>query len=76
MKSKGKDKPEIGEVVMIKEELTNHGKWKLRRIISLIEGKDGVTREATLRVISGGNPRGNPKANPEALFNGIKVSAL
>ena len=42
---------------MIKEELTNRGKWKLERIISLIEGKDGVRRGATLRVISGGNPR-------------------
>ena len=57
MRSKGNDKPEIGEVVMIKEELTNHGKWKLGTIISLLEGKDGVTRRATLRVISGGNPR-------------------
>ena len=56
MKSKGNDKPEIGEVV-IKEELTNHGKWKLGRVISLIESKDVVTRGATLRVISGGNPR-------------------
>ena len=46
MRSKGNDKPEIGEVVMIKEELTNRGKWNLGRIISSIEGKDGVTREA------------------------------
>ena len=42
---------------MIKEELTNRGKWNLGRIISLIEGKDGVTRGTTPRVISGGNPR-------------------
>ena len=56
MRSKGNNKPEIGEVMMIKEEPTNRGKWKLGRIISLIEGKDGVTRGATLRVISGRNP--------------------
>ena len=57
MRSKAINKPEIGEVVMIKGELTNRGKWKLGRIISLIEGKDGVTRGATLRVISRGNSR-------------------
>ena len=29
MRSKENDKPEIGKVMMIKEALTNHGKWKL-----------------------------------------------
>ena len=37
MRSKENDKPEIGEVVMIKKELTNRGKWKLGSIILLTE---------------------------------------
>ena len=44
-------------MVLIKEEQTNRGKWKLGRVVSLIEGRDGMTRRATIRVISGGNPR-------------------
>ena len=57
MGTSGSSKPEIGEVVLIKEEQTNHRKWKLGRIVSLIEGRDGIMRGATIRVISGGNPR-------------------
>ena len=57
MGTSGSSKPEIGEVVLIKEEQTNRGKWKLGRIVSLIEGHDGIMRGATIRVISGGNPR-------------------
>ena len=57
MGTSGSSKPEIGEVVLIKEEQTNRGKWKLGRIVSLIEGRDGMMRGATIRVISGGNPR-------------------
>ena len=57
MGTSGSSKPEIGEVVLIKEEQTNRGKWKLGRIVSLIEGRDGIMRGATIRVISGGNPR-------------------
>ena len=71
MGTRGSSKPEIGEVVLIKEEQTNRRKWKLGRVLSLTEGRDGMTRGATIRVISGGNP----KANSEALFNGIKMSA-
>ena len=57
MGTSGSSKPEIGEVVLIKEEQTNRRKWKLGRIVSLIEGRDGMMRGATIRVISGGNPR-------------------
>ena len=57
MRNKGNNKPEIDEVMIIKEEHTNRGQWKLGRIVSLIEENDGVTRGATVRVISGGNPR-------------------
>ena len=57
MGTSGSSKPEIGEVVLIKEEQTNRRKWKLGRIVSLIEGRDGIMRGATIRVISGGNPR-------------------
>ena len=56
MGTSGSSKPEIGEVVL-KEEQTNRGKWKLGRNISLIEGRDGMMRGATIRVISGGNSR-------------------
>ena len=57
MGTRGSSKPEIGEVVLIKEEQTNRRKWKLGRVVSLIEGCDGMTRGAAIRVISGGNPR-------------------
>ena len=57
MGTSGRSKPEIRKVMLIKEEQTNHGKWKLGRVVSLIEGYDGMTRGATIRVISGGNPR-------------------
>ena len=57
MGTSGSSKPEIGEAVLIKEEQTNRWKRKLGRVVSLIEGRDGMTRGATIRVISGGNPK-------------------
>ena len=45
MGTSGSSKPEVGEVVLIKEEQTNRRKWKLERVVSLIEGHDGMMRE-------------------------------
>ena len=46
----GGDTPAVGDVVIVKTEDKNRGKWPLRIIESLIVGNDGVVRGAKLRV--------------------------
>lgn len=50
LKNSGKiDTPKVGEVVLIKSEDKNRGKWKVGIVTKLIEGRDGVVRGAKLR---------------------------
>ena len=42
--------PEVGEVVLIKSEDKNRGKWKIGIVTDTIEGRDGVVRAVKLRV--------------------------
>lgn len=41
--------PSLGEVVLIKSDDENRGKWKVRIVTELIKGRDGVVRGAKLR---------------------------
>ena len=41
--------PDVNEIVLIRGDEPNRGKWKIGRVESLIVGKDGVTRAVTLR---------------------------
>ena len=45
-------KPNIGDIVQIKEEIPRH-RWKLGRIIKLINGKDGHVRSAEVKTNTG-----------------------
>ena len=45
----GRDTPAVGDVVIVKTEDKNRGKWSLGIIESLIVGNDGVVRGAKLR---------------------------
>ena len=45
----GGDKPSVGDVVIIKSEDKNRGKWPLAIVEDLIVGNDGVVRGARLR---------------------------
>ena len=42
--------PEVGEVVLIKSEDKNGGKWKIGIVTDTVEGRDGVVRAVKLRV--------------------------
>ena len=42
--------PKLGEVLLIKSEDKNRGKWKVGVVTDLIKGRDGVVRAAKLRV--------------------------
>ncbi|XP_068735592.1 uncharacterized protein [Montipora capricornis] len=51
LKNPGKPRhPEVGEVVLIKSEDKNRGKWKIGIVTDTIEGRDGVVRAVKLRV--------------------------
>lgn len=39
----------VGDVMLIKEDEGNRGKWKMRIVDELITGRDGVVRDAKLR---------------------------
>ena len=39
----------VGDVVLIQSEERNRGKWSIGIVVKLIEGRDGVVREARLR---------------------------
>ena len=45
----GGDKPSVGDVVILKSEEKNRGKWPLGIVENLIVGNDGVVRGARLR---------------------------
>ena len=50
LKYKGKEKiPKIGEVVLIKNDARNRGKWSIGIVEELYEGRDGVVRGAKLK---------------------------
>ena len=50
LKNSGKPHtPSVGEVVLIKSDDKNRGKWKVGIIAELIKGRDGVVQEAKLR---------------------------
>ena len=42
-------KIEEGDVVLIKDEERNRGKWKIGIVVNLIRGRDGIVRAAKLR---------------------------
>ena len=42
--------PKIGELLLIKSEDKNRGKWRIGVVTDLIKGRDGVVRAAKLRV--------------------------
>ena len=42
--------PKIGELLLIKSEDENRGKWRIGVVTDLIKGRDGVVRAAKLRV--------------------------
>jgi len=43
------DTPKVGDVVLIRLEDNDPGKWKVGIVTELIEGRDGIVREAKLR---------------------------
>ena len=43
----------VGDVVIIKNDERNRGKWQLGVIVQLLTGKDGIVREAKLRAGKG-----------------------
>ena len=46
--------PEIGEVVLVKEDKMPRGTWKLAKVVNLIKSEvDGIARAALLRMSSG-----------------------
>lgn len=47
----------IGEVVLIKEENIPREKWKMGRIVQLIEGRDGLVRAVMVKTASGTGKR-------------------
>ena len=50
LKNAGKPRtPNVGEVVLIKSEDKNRGKWKIGITAELIKGRDGIVRAAKLR---------------------------
>ena len=50
LKNSGKPHtPTVGEVVLIKSDDKNQGKWKVGIVAELIKGCDGVVQEAKLR---------------------------
>ena len=50
LKYKGKEKiPKIGEMVLIKDDARNQGKWSIGIVEELYKGRDGVVREAKLK---------------------------
>ena len=42
--------PKVGEVLLIKSEDKNRGKWRIGVVTDLVKGRDGVVRAAKLRV--------------------------
>jgi hypothetical protein len=50
LKHQGKNKtPTVGEVVLIKNDSRNRGKWNIGIVTKLITGRDGVVRGARMR---------------------------
>ena len=45
--------PEIGKVVLLKEDIKNRAHWKIGRVIGKIIGKDGVTRGMKIKLGNG-----------------------
>ena len=51
LKYGGKEKiPEVGDVVLIKDDVKNRGKWNVGVVEELYHGRDGVVRGAKLRM--------------------------
>ena len=48
-KKGGSGTPQVGDIVIVKSEQRNRGKWQLGVVEQLIMGRDGVTRGAKLR---------------------------
>ena len=46
----------MGEAVVVHEDDKKRGEWKMGVIESLVIGKDGIVRGATVRVITKGKP--------------------
>ena len=44
---------EIGQVVLIREDSMAKGAWKLGRVVSMIEGRDGLIRKVRLKTATG-----------------------
>ena len=45
--------PEVGEVVLIKEENVPRGVWKLGKVLNISQSRDGFIRSATIRLSNG-----------------------
>ena len=72
-----KNRIEIGDVVIIRDEERNRNKWKLGIVESLIEGRDGVIRAVKLRAGKNRLERAVQQLYPlELTFDGEEHNAL
>ena len=46
----------VGDVVVVYEEDRKRGEWKMGVVESLVTGRDGIVRGATVRVVTKGKP--------------------
>ena len=51
-KKEGQNKVSIGDVVLIHEDNAKRSNWKMRKVVEQIVRKDGVVRDAKLRLIT------------------------
>lgn len=52
--------PALGEILLIKGDSSNRGKWLVGKVTRLVVGKDGDTRGATLQTANGQIERPSP----------------
>lgn len=66
--------PSVGDIVLVSDDSTPRGLWKLARVNSLIKGKDGQTRGAVLQVASGSG-RSSTLQRPIQLLYPLEVAS-
>jgi hypothetical protein len=60
----GKEIIDVGDIVVLKNDLTSRTFWKLARVTELIRSKDGVIRAAKVCVVNSGKGRASELRRP------------